>query len=118
MLGNVLVPGDIEILEHRLQVDSLDLDSLSILCENSVDLRNFFIVHLEILLSSERCVIDSYWSNSSLWNFLDTIGSESGVNIGAELNVVEHLLWVIGLILFTKRFKLLKRQVKVQHRKN
>jgi len=31
MLGNVLVPGDIEILEHWLQMDSLDLDSLSVL---------------------------------------------------------------------------------------
>ena len=101
MLGNMLVPSDIEILEHWLQMDSLDLDSLSVFLKNCVHLRNFLIVHLEVLLSSERCVIDSYWSNSSLWNLLDTIGCKSRVNVSAEFNVVEHLLWVVGFVLFS-----------------
>ena len=118
MLGNVLVPGDIKILEHWLQMDSLDLDSLSVLLENRIYLRNFVIAHLEVLLSCERCIFDSYWSNSGLWNLLDTIGCKSRINISAELNVIEHLLWVVGLVLFTKRFKLFESQVEVQHREN
>jgi len=114
----MLVLGDIEILEHWLDVNSLDLHCLSILIENHVEFVNFLVGHTEILLSSESSVIDSYCSNISSWHFLDTISSKGSINISAELNVIEHNFWVVGLVLKRKRFKLLERHVEVQHRKN
>lgn len=81
-------------------------------------MTNFIISHIEVLLSGEGGVSDGYWSNSCSWDFLDSVGGESLVDVGAELNVVEHLLWVIGLVFQGKGVKLLESKVEVQHRKN
>ena len=118
MLCHMLVPSDVEILEHWLEVDSLDLNGLSVLIEDHVHLSNFLVGHTEILLSSKSSVIDSYWSNISCWHLLDTISSEGSIDISAELNVVEHNFWIVGLVLKGKRFHFLESQVEVKHRKN
>ena len=118
MLGHMLVPSDVEILEHWLEVDSLDLHGLSVLIEDHVCLSNFLVGHTEILLSSKSSVIDSYWSNISCWHLLDTISGEGSIDISAESNVIEHNFWIVGLVLKGKRFQLLESQVEVKHRKN
>ena len=38
MLGDMLILGDVKVLEHWLQVDSLDSDSLLVLLEDGIDL--------------------------------------------------------------------------------
>ena len=118
MLCNVLILGNIEVLEHWLEVNSFDLDCLSVLFKDHVDLSNFFIGHVEVLLSGKCGVIDSYWSNSSSWNFLDAVGSESSVDIGTEINVVEHVFWVICFVLESERVELLFGQVEIEHRED
>lgn len=114
----MLVSSDIEVLEHWLQVDSLDLDSLSVFSKNVVDLSNFILIHIEVLLSCKSSIFDSYWSNCCLWNFLDSISGEGRVDVCAELNVIEHLLWIVGLVFLSKGIKLLESQVEVQHGEN
>jgi hypothetical protein len=81
MLGNMLVSGNIEVLEHWLQVDSLDLDSLLVLSKDHVDLSNLHISHIKILLSGKSGVVDGYCCNISLWNLLDAVSSESSIDI-------------------------------------
>ena len=102
MLGHMLVLGDIEILEHWLQMDSLDLNSLSVFFKDHINLANFIIGHIKILLSSKGCVLDSYWGDRGCWNLLDAVGGKSGVDIRAELNVVEHKLGIARLVPLSK----------------
>ena len=102
MLGNMLVLGDVEILEHWLEMDSLNADGLSILLQNILDIAHLSIVDVEVLSSGEDSVINSDWGDLSNWILLNTIGGKGTVNSGAESLVVEHVFGVIGLILHGK----------------
>ena len=73
MLGNMLVLGDIEILEHRSQVDSLDLNAFLILLEDVLDRGDFFRAHVEVLSSSMNSVVNSYSCNLLGWILLNAI---------------------------------------------
>lgn len=118
MLGHMLVLGNVKVLEKRLQVDSLDLNGFSVLLENHVHLSDFFISHIEVLLSGESSVSNGYWGDSCSWLLLDSVGSESLIDIGTELNVVEHLLWVISPVFQSKGIKFLESEVEIEHREN
>jgi len=115
MLGHMLVSSNVKILEHWLQVDSLDLDGLLVFTKDHVHLSNFFIGHTEILLSCEISIVDSYCGNSGRWHLLDAIGSEGRVDVSAESNVVEHRFWIICLVLLGESIELLESQVEVEH---
>lgn len=77
----MLVSGSIEVLEHWLQVDSLDLDGLSVLSKDYVDLGKFIISHIKVLLSGESGVIDGNCRDRGGWNLLDTISSEYSIDV-------------------------------------
>jgi hypothetical protein len=49
---------------------------------------------------------------------LDAVGSESSVDIGTEINVVEHVFWVICFVLESERVELLFGQVEIEHRED
>ena len=118
MLSHMLVLGNVKVLEERLQVDSLDLDGFSVFLEDHVHLSDLIIGHIEVLLSGESSVSDGYWSDRCSWLLLDSVGGESLIDVRAELNVVEHLLWVIGPVFQSKGIKLLESEVEIQHREN
>lgn len=116
MLSDMLVLSNVEILEHWLQVDSLDSYGLSILFKNEIDVGFFSVSDIEILSSSQNSVIDGYWSNRCCWLLLDAIGGENGVDAVAESVVVDHVFGISGgSILRSKGLKLLFGQVEVQH---
>ena len=116
VLSDMLVLGNVEILEHWLQVDSLDSYGLSILLEDEIDVGFFSIRDFEVLSSSHNSVIDGYWGNRCCWLLLDAIGGENGVNAVAESMVVYHVFGISrGSVLRSEGFKLLFGQVEVQH---
>ena len=92
MLGDMLVLSDVEVLEHRLKVDSLDSDGLSVLFKDVVDLSLLLGGDVEVLSSSWNCGFDGYWSNRCCWLLLNAISGEDAVDIVAELMVVDHVL--------------------------
>ena len=92
MLGDMLVLSDVEVLEHRLKVDSLDSDGLSVLFKDVVDLSLLLGGDVEVLSSSWNCGFDGYWSNRCRWLLLNAISGEDTVDIVAELMVVDHVL--------------------------
>lgn len=119
MLGNMLVLSDIEVLEHWLQVNSLDSHGLSILLKDVVDLSNFLVGHFKVLSSSQGCVLDGYWSNDGSWDLLNAVGGESTVDICAKFDVVEHMLWVpVSSIPSCQFIELLESQLEVEHSEN
>ena len=76
MLGNMLVLGDIEILEHWGKMDSLDLNAFLVLSEDILNSGDFILRHVEVLSSSMYSVIDSDSGNLLGWILLDSVGGE------------------------------------------
>lgn len=109
----MLVLGDIEILEHWCQVDSLNGNTLSVFCKSCIDACNFLFRHIKILSSGLDSVVNSHWSNFGGWRLLDAIRCESSVDTGAEINVIEFLISVF--VSTVKWIILFSSQVEVKH---
>jgi hypothetical protein len=114
----MLVSSDVEILEHWLHVDSLDYDCLLVLFKDVRKSLDLIFRHVEVLSSCESGVVDSYRGDSSSWNLLDSVSSESSIDVGAEKNVIEHDFWVSGLVLKSEAVELVLSQVEVEHRED
>jgi len=52
MLSDMLVLGDIKVLEHWLQMDSLDPDSLPVLLKYLLDKRKLLLSDIKVLSPS------------------------------------------------------------------
>jgi hypothetical protein len=115
MLGNMLVFGNVKVLEHRFQVNSFDSNSLSVMVKNLCNLLLFVSRDVEVRSSSWHGVIVGDWGHYSGWLLLDAVRSEGGVDVGAERLVVEHNLWIVGLVLQSEGVELLGAQVEVEH---
>ena len=89
MFGNMLVLGDIEILEHWGQVDSFNGNTSLVFLECLLDAITFFWSHFKVLSSCLDCVIDGHWRNLGGWSLLDTVRCESSVDASTEINVIE-----------------------------
>ena len=76
---------------------------------------DLFFIHVEVLLSGESGVFDSYRSNGGGRNLLDSVSGESSVDVGTEFNVIEHILLVWGPVLGRKAIILWLGQVEVEH---
>ena len=63
VLGNMLVLGDIEILEHWFQMNSLDDDGGSVFGQDVVDGITFSWGHFKILSSGKGGVVDGDWEH-------------------------------------------------------
>jgi len=98
----MLILGDIEILEHWLEMDSLDDNCLSVLIENSIDFIGLFLSNFKILSSCQNGVISGNWVDNSSWSLLNTICGECTVYIMAESLIIDEEIWVICLIFISK----------------
>merc|ERR1711937_657294 len=103
MLGDVLVVGDIEVLEHWLDVNSLNADSLSVLSKDASDHGLLLLIEVHVLASGKDGVVVGDWSNVGIWILLDSVGGESRVDVGAEVLVANEVLWISSLVLDGKR---------------
>ena len=99
VLGNMLVLCNIEVLEHLLEVNSLDLNCLGILAQNILDHLLLLSSHLEVSLSCRDSVSNSHGLHNSLGHFLNAVGGESTVDVSAEVLVVEHRYCFVSLVL-------------------
>jgi len=109
----MLIFGDIKILEHWSQMNSLNFYALLIFLENTFDHCDFLWSHVEILSSGMNCVINSYGSNLLCWILLNAIAGESRIDAGAEGNVVEFALGSLVFGIESIVFSL--SQVEVEH---
>lgn len=109
----MLILGNIKILEHGSQVDSLNFYTFLILLKDTLNAINLRISHFKILSSSLDCVINCNGSDLGSWVLLDVIGSECFVDRGTEANVIEFLFW--SLVLFKQRIVFFSCQIEVQH---
>ena len=114
----MLVLSDIEILEHWLDMNSLNCNSFSVLSENTVDLISFFLSEIEVLSSGEFSILNSYSIDLCKWSLLDAISSECTINAGTEILVVEHLLWISSSILSSQGIKFVLGQIEIKHGEN
>jgi len=114
----MLVLSDIEILEHWLEMNSLNLNCSSVLSENIVDLISFFLSEIEVLSSGEFSILNSYSIDLGKWSLLDAISSECSIDAGTEILVVEHLLWISSSILSSQGIKFVLSQVEIEHGEN
>ena len=92
MLGDVLVSSDIEVSELGMEVESLYLNSLSVLFKDFTELLSLRLGNFEVLLSSEGSVINGYGSNLGEGVLLDSSSGECRVDVSDEIVVVEHSL--------------------------
>lgn len=118
VLGDVLVPCDVEILEHWLEMDPLDSNSLLILVDDSLKHVLLLLVELEVLSASWHRVLVCNWSHSHQRLLLDAVGSKSTVDARAELFVVDHELRIGRFVFRTQEVELLLGQVEVEAGKN
>lgn len=73
MFGNMLVLGDIEILEHWGQMDSLNLNAFLVFLEDVLNSSDFLWSHVEVLSSSIDGIVNSYSCYFLGWILLNTI---------------------------------------------
>ena len=118
MLGNMLIFRNIEILEHWLEMDSLDCNCLSVLSKDASDLIGLFWSNFQVLSSGHNGIFSGDWINGSSWSLLNTVGSEGAVDGVAEGLVVDEEIWVIGLIFVGEALELFSCEVEIQHRQN
>jgi len=109
----MLIFGDIKILEHWSQMNSLNFYALLIFLENTFDDCNFLWSHVEILSSGMNCVINSYGSNLLCWVLLNAIAGEGRIDAGAEGNVVEFA--IRSLVFAIEGIVFCLSQVEVEH---
>lgn len=95
VLSDVLVLGDIEILEHWLQVDPLDLDSGSVFFHDIADHLLLLWSHVEVLSSGGNSVVHGHRCDLSQWSLLDAVGSEGAIDVVAEVSVVKEGVWAV-----------------------
>ena len=118
MFSNMLILGNIEILEHWFQMNSLNHNSGSVFGQNLVDCITFFLVHSEILSSGKGSVVVGNWVHGGCWIFLDSVGGESRVDAMAESFVVNQIFWVLGLVFICHLLEFFFSKVEVEHRKD
>lgn len=113
MLGYVLVASDVEILEHLLQVNALDLNSLAVLLQDRQDHLLLLWCHFQILASGWDCKRVSDWLHNCKRIFLDAVCGEGRVNIGAKIDIVE--MTVCGAVPISYICHLLLSEFEVHH---
>jgi hypothetical protein len=118
MLGDMLVLGNIKVLEHWFQMNSFDSNSLSVMIKNFSYLLLLFSRDVEVRSSGWHGVVVGDWGHYSGWLLLDAVRCEGGVDVGAECLVVEHNLWIVGPVLQSEGVELLGAQVEVEHRED
>lgn len=119
MFGDMLVTCNIEVLEHWLNMNSLDSNGFPVLIKNTVKHLLLLSSELQVLSSGEHSVINSDGGNLCLWIVLDAISSESGIDTGAEVFVIHHVLGVIWCFVFSSKcIVFFGREVEIKHRKN
>jgi hypothetical protein len=110
---HVTVFSAVEILENWLEVDAADLDSSTVLIKDSAKLL-FNVCTLKVLAAGKQSVVLSDSANTDSRSLVDTGGGECPVNASCEINVVEELFGVVGLISGSKGFVLFGGEVKVE----
>jgi hypothetical protein len=115
MLGNMLVLGNVKVLEHWFQVNSFNSNSLSIMVKNFSYLLLLIGRYVEVRSSGWHGEIVGDWGHYSGWLLLDAVRGEGCVDVCAERLVVEHDLWIISLVLQSEGVELLGAQVEVEH---
>jgi len=100
-------------------MDSLDSNCLSVLSKNTRNHLFLFIGEVQVLAASWNSVIIGNWSNLGQWVLLDAVGSESSVDAGAEVFIVDHVLGIVLCLVFlSQRGEFLSGEVEVEHRKD
>ena len=115
--GNVAVFSAIKILEHRLQVNTSDLDSSTVLVKNSSQLF-FDRGALEVLATCEQSVVLGYGRDTDCGCLVDTGSGECLVDACNEGNVVKETLGVVGLVFGGEVVVLLLGEVEVELAQN
>lgn len=122
VLGDVLILCDIEVLEHWLQVNSLDLDSGPVLLHDVADDLLLLRSHVQVLPSGRHGVLDRDRCHLGKRGLLDTVGGEGAVDVVAEVGVIEegiravHGAWVeFGLVLESQGIEFFSGQIEVEH---
>ena len=98
----MLILCDIEILEHWLEMNSLDNNCFSVLIEDSIDFVGLFLSDFKVLSSCQNGIFSSHWVDNSSWSLLNTICGKCTVDIVAESLVIDEEIRVISLILIRK----------------
>jgi len=111
----VAVLSSVEVLEERLQVDALNLHSVSVFVHDGLELSLIVVdTRLEVLAASkERVVLCNGW-HAGVGGLFDSASGEGLVDALREGDVVEELLWVVGLILFGQGVVLILSEVEIQ----
>jgi hypothetical protein len=112
VLGDVTVAGNVEVLEDGLKVNTLVLDSGTVLFKDSLDLLLVLITR-KVLSAGQKSVALGDWGNSSRGILVNSGHSESSVDVGAEVGVAEEPLGVSGLVLQGQGLELVVRQGEV-----
>ena len=119
VLGHVLVPCDVEVLELRLQVNSFDHYGLSVLAQDGPDGCLLFVSEVEVLSSGRNRVINRHGSHGGQRVFLNTVGGEGSIDIGAKTLVVDHVFSIVCRpVLRGKRTVFFGGQVEIKHGEN
>lgn len=119
VLGNMLVACNIEILEHWLQMNSLDSNCLFVLGKNTANHCFLLLGEVQVFAACLHSVINGNWSDLGQWVLLDAISCESSVNTGAEVFIVYHVLCIIRSFVFlSQSVVFFGREVEIEHGKD
>jgi len=115
--GHVTVLGDVVVLEARLEVDALVLDSSSVFLKNLLDL--WVVVSLvEVLSASQKSVVGSDGWYTGRGSLVDALDSEGLIHVVTECCVPEEALGIISLVLLGESLELIVGQSEVELRQD
>lgn len=111
------VLGDVVVLEARLEVDALVLDSSSVFLKNLLDL--WVVVSLvEVLSASQKSVVGSDGWYTGRGSLVDALDSEGLIHVVTECCVPEEALGIISLVLLGESLELIVGQSEVELRQD
>jgi len=111
-LCNVTIASDIVVLEDRLKVNALVLNSSFVLFEDSINLSCVLFTS-KVLSTGKKSVSSVDWGNSCCWSLINSSDSECAVDVCTEISVTEEAFRVCRLVLLGQSFKFIVGQGEV-----
>ena len=111
-LSHVTVTSNIVVLEDRLEVDTLVLDSDLVLFEDGIDLIGILLTS-KVLSAGKKGISWVDCSNSGGRSLVNASNCESAVHVSNEISVTEETLRISSLILLGQSLEFIVGQGKV-----
>ena len=100
MFGNMTIFGDVKILEHWFEMNSHDINCISVSWKDLIQINTMHTI-LKVLSSGKKSIIGSLSSHCYLRIFVNASDCECFVDTSGKIYVIEENFGIVGFVFIT-----------------